>query len=269
MGITVGKSYDLNAAEFFNATQILTPVQKQAVNELVVDLKGYGIWSKMKAVYPMVGQAGVSSSFSYNLKDINAFRGTFSGSWVFSSTGATPDGTTAYMDTGLSPSTSLTSNNTSIGIYNQTPTEAPKPDVPIGIIHPTVNNPILFIRFYTNVYQSSQYDINTFGNYFQTSWSPDYNELKGFWASSRTANNIFKLYKNESLLGTKTYTESLDITTLTHSITIAALNRGTSQISYDSTTKSFAFIGDGLTDTDASNLYTAVQRFQTTLGRQV
>ena len=31
----------------------------------------------------------------------------------------------------------------------------------------------------------------------------------------------------------------------------------------------FASIGDGLTDTDASTLYTAVQAFQTTLGRNV
>ena len=31
----------------------------------------------------------------------------------------------------------------------------------------------------------------------------------------------------------------------------------------------FSSFGDGLTDTEAANFYTAVQRFQTTLGRQV
>jgi hypothetical protein len=31
----------------------------------------------------------------------------------------------------------------------------------------------------------------------------------------------------------------------------------------------FAHLGDGLTDTEAANFYTAVQAFQTTLGRQV
>jgi hypothetical protein len=31
----------------------------------------------------------------------------------------------------------------------------------------------------------------------------------------------------------------------------------------------FASIGDGLTDTEAANFYTAVQAYQTTLGRQV
>jgi hypothetical protein len=33
--------------------------------------------------------------------------------------------------------------------------------------------------------------------------------------------------------------------------------------------QAFASIGDGLTDTQASNFYTAVQAFQTTLSRQV
>jgi hypothetical protein len=101
MGITVGKSYDRNAAEFFNAAQTLTVLQKEAVNTLVTDLKIYNLWDKMKAVYPMVGQAGISGSFSYNLKDPNTFRGTFSGGWTFTSTGAKPNGTSAYMDTGL------------------------------------------------------------------------------------------------------------------------------------------------------------------------
>jgi hypothetical protein len=38
---------------------------------------------------------------------------------------------------------------------------------------------------------------------------------------------------------------------------------------YSSRQNAFASIGDGLTDTQASNLYTAVQSFQTTLSRQV
>jgi hypothetical protein len=43
----------------------------------------------MKAIYPMVGQAGVSSSFQLNLKDPTTFKGIFSGSWTYASTGVT------------------------------------------------------------------------------------------------------------------------------------------------------------------------------------
>jgi hypothetical protein len=38
---------------------------------------------------------------------------------------------------------------------------------------------------------------------------------------------------------------------------------------YDNKELAFSSIGDGLTDTEAANFYTAVQAFQTTLGRQV
>jgi hypothetical protein len=38
---------------------------------------------------------------------------------------------------------------------------------------------------------------------------------------------------------------------------------------YESSRFAFASIGDGLTDTQASNLYAAVQAFQTTLSRNV
>jgi hypothetical protein len=39
--------------------------------------------------------------------------------------------------------------------------------------------------------------------------------------------------------------------------------------SYSLKETAFASIGDGLTDTDVTNLYTRVQNFQTTLNRQV
>jgi hypothetical protein len=38
---------------------------------------------------------------------------------------------------------------------------------------------------------------------------------------------------------------------------------------YDNREQAFASIGDGLTDNEASNLYTAVQAYQTTLSRNV
>ena len=38
-----------------------------AVNNLVLDLKKYGLWTKMKAIYPIVG--GNAWSHKFNLKD--------------------------------------------------------------------------------------------------------------------------------------------------------------------------------------------------------
>jgi hypothetical protein len=272
MGINIGKVYDLNAAYFLSVAQIRDLTQQRAINTLVTDLKGYGVWDKMKAIYPFIGRSGVSSSYGVNLKEPTTFRGIFSGSWNFNNLGATPDGLTAYMDTGLSPSLSLTNNNTSIGIYNQTPTEAPKPSVPIGTRITTSNNPALFIRFYSNVYQSMQYDGNTFANYIQVSWGANsWNDTKGFWLATRTSSTVHKAIRNGTVLVTNTTTNTHNISGLPGNIFIGANSKqdNTAFGEYDSTTKSFAFIGDGLTDTEAANLYTAVQKFQTTLGRQV
>ena len=44
----------------------------------------------------------------------------FSSGWTFASTGVTGNGTSAYMDTGVQPSTQLTSNSTHISYYSRT-----------------------------------------------------------------------------------------------------------------------------------------------------
>ena len=50
---------------------------------------------------------------------------------------------------------------------------------------------------------------------------------------------------------------------------LLALGRNDSAASFSSRNQRFAFIGNSLTDTDHSNLYTIVQSFQTSLGRNV
>ena len=50
--------------QFFTSGSITNVTQKSALYILVSDLQNYSIWDKMKAIYPMVGQTGISSSFS-------------------------------------------------------------------------------------------------------------------------------------------------------------------------------------------------------------
>ena len=255
MGITVGKSYDLNAAEFFNATQILTPVQKQAVNDLVKDLKNYGIWSKMKAIYPMVGQNSVSSSFEINLKDTTTFRGIFSGSWTFTSTGAKPDGSTAYMDTGLVPSTTIGNYNAHASFYSRTNNAG---GVDIGAYQGAGN-------FYASAYYS-----NGNRNFLQrgdtdgVTYTPT--KYTGCFVWNAPNQSLATTYEDGVLKGQNTTTTSQIRPTV--SVTISAFNAGTKSL-FSSRECAFASIGDGLTETEAINLSTAIQRFQTTLGRQV
>lgn len=223
--------------------------------QLTSDLKQYGLWNKMKAIYPMVGQAGVSSSFQYNLKNPNTFRGTFTGGWTFSSTGATPDGSTGYMDTGLNASTNLDGANLHFSIYHNTEGNS---GYAFGCR--TFNPRVSFaVRDNTNNTRVVMTDV---GQAFSV---PNSDSL-GFWVLNKPDNTNITVYKQNAtaLTGNNTGTSLSNL-----NIFLSAVNASNVAESFDNKRVSFFSIGDGLTTTQASNFYTAVQRFQTTLGRQV
>ncbi|MGA1049840.1 MAG: hypothetical protein ACO3UU_17695, partial [Minisyncoccia bacterium] len=87
----------------------LSDTEKTAINTLVVNLKAANIWTKMKALYPFIGSTATSQKFNLiNPADTNAaFRLSFQGGWTHSSTGALPNGTNAYAETYIIPSTNL------------------------------------------------------------------------------------------------------------------------------------------------------------------
>ena len=87
---------------------------------------------------------------------------------------------------------------------------------------------------------------------------------QAFWIASRIISTVQKLYRNNSTVINSSITTSSKIP---RNIYVGAANGAT--VLYGNTQTAFNSIGDGLTDTQASNLYTAVQAFQTTLLRQV
>lgn len=253
---------DADAQAFIDAAGITDATQQSAINTLVTDLKGYGIWSKMKAIWPFVG--GTSSTHKWNLKDPRdldaAFRLVFSGGWTHSSTGALPNGTNGYADTKLNPSSILTQNSTHLATYLRTDTNGLHMD--IGASTNTTSSSILIYgRFSGN-------SIADTGFYLTSRISVAVANSLGLYTIKRTANNNLKLFKNGSEIGNNTTTDN---TLLPNSTTyISAINDGTGALSQFSNRQvAFASIGDGLTDTEAANLYTAVQAYQTTLSRNV
>jgi hypothetical protein len=114
----------------------------------------------------------------------------------------------------------------------------------------------------TGIYLSDQYNYNQ-------RVSGSIANAQGFFNGTRTSSTIHKLFRNGSQLGstvTTTNTNNLPAQPLY----LANENNGTTTGSAWSDKEcAFASIGDGLTDTEAANFYTAVQAFQTTLNRQV
>ena len=249
-----GGGIDPDAQAFITAASITNPTQQSAINQLVVDLKGYGIWTKMKALYPFVG--GTASAHKFNLKDPRdldaAFRLVFNGGWTHSSTGATPNGVNAFADTKFIPHSNITVSSGHFSVYNRT-------NDLVGTKIDGVNSGSNWIQINHSYGDFIFGQIASYASYTPT-------DTRAFFLLTRTANNVFKIKRNTTNLITNTGT----VTSLpTHSIYIGARNDSGSYNHQNSYQKAFASIGDGLTDTEASNFYTAVQNFNTALARQV
>jgi hypothetical protein len=251
---------DADAQAFITAAGITDATQQSAINTLVLDLKGYSIWDKMKAIYPFVG--GTSSTHKWNLKDPRdldaAFRLVFNGGWTHSSTGALPNGTNAYADTKLNPSGLLNANNISISTYLRTNSDGLFCD--LGAVS-TVNYQYTIYARLSNVLYTDL-GTSTFGRitYANT-------DSRGHFISTRTSSTSFKAFKNSTLKATLTTIQSNPL--LSRVIFLGANNDVSGTIQYSNRECAFATIGDGLTDTEAANFYTAVQAYQTTLSRNV
>ena len=252
---------DADAQAFITAAGITDATQQSAINTLVTDLKGYGIWTKMKAIYPFVG--GTASAHKFNLKDPRdldaAFRLVFSGGWTHSSTGALPNGTNAYADSKLNSLNNTTQNSTHFSYYSRTNSNATEVEISSSTtITGGGTGSLLEIR----TSGVSYYRVNSDLGYATYT---DANSL-GFYIANRTASNVINGWKNGSKVATAT-TASKAQPNINY--WIGALNQNNVASLYTTKQCAFASIGDGLTDTEAANLYTAVQAYQTTLSRNV
>ena len=111
--VTPTSAVDPDAQAFITAAAITNPTQQAAINTLVVDLKGYNIWTKFKAIYPIVG--GVASSHAVNLKTPGTFNLTFGTGWTHNSNGMTSLNT--FAQTGIQPSTVLGLNDSHLSYF--------------------------------------------------------------------------------------------------------------------------------------------------------
>jgi hypothetical protein len=213
-------------------------------------------------------QAYISSQFKFNLKDPRdldaAYRLVFNGGWTFDKTGATPNGTNGYADTKLNPTTVLTNYNAHSSTYNRT---NGNDGWEIGLTKstPSYLNEFLLTGRIGAQSISGLYDYNGVLNGAITVSSAT---AIGYFNNSVTSNTSHKLYKNGAQIGINTNTNTS--TPANGNIYLAAVNDiDTTAIAFSSKQTAFSSIGDGLTDIEAANLYTAVQAFQTSLSRQV
>lgn len=271
---------DSDVLAFVAASGITDNTQKSAVNTLVTSLKGYSIWSSLNAIYPFVG--GTASTHKWNLKDprdLNAaYRLSFSGGWTHNSNGITGNASNTYADTFFS---NYITQVRALGVYTRN-TTATSNGVYIGqsetldTTDPEGTQAFSEIMIQDNGAQMST-DISQGPN---TSYVNNTNKSGFYTISSGSLTTQTSTYKNGTL-NSSTLVNPTAVNQVDRAITIGALRTVTSLdsvfvpgsdniVQYTNQNIAFAFIGNQfLSAAQMGNLYTAVQAYQTTLGRQV
>jgi hypothetical protein len=236
-------SVDPDAQAFITAASITNPTQQSAIIQLVTDLKGYSIWTKFKAIYPIVG--GVASSHAVNLKTPGTYNLTFSSGWTHNANGMTS--LNAFAQTGIQPSTVLGLNDAHLSYFTTGNIDSAAVCM-IGAF----NSPNRLA-----CYAQGLYGVNsaTWSNYTYSGTG-----LK-FRVISRLSSTVHK-FANNGTIQTGTVNSSARPTS---NIELARLGGFGSD--YFNGICKFASIGDGLTDTDIANFNTAMTTYQTALSR--
>jgi hypothetical protein len=218
----------------------------------------------------MVG--GTSTTCMYNLKDPRdldaAYRISFSGSWTFTSTGAAPDGSTAYGNTHFTPDGILSVNSCHLSYYSRDSTSGASAHCELGASDNSYLPLMTLSIFLTDDY-ADEYEFNS-GTYVEADGALKYasDDSLGFFLGTRTSSTAAALYKGSTQKATNTNSNAA--TNLSsNSIFICGLNAlGTMQEPSDREC-AFATIGAGINSTIEALMYSDIQTFNTSLGRNV
>jgi hypothetical protein len=253
----VGITTDADAQAFITAAAITDPTQKAAINTLVVDLKGYNVWSPMKVLYPFVG--GTNAQHTWNLKNTAQFQISWAGGATSSANGVQFNGMNSYGNTGFNISTQTNLNDFHFSFYSRVHSAVNSID--IGASTDSVLNYYIIQCTGTTTYNiiNESSTAGTFPNFAD-------NDTRGLYLGTRNG-TVVNAWKS----GVKKATKSPATTAArpNQPVYIGAWNALGTPSFYSAKQLAFSSIGDGLTDTEAANFYTAVQAFQTTLGRNV
>jgi hypothetical protein len=175
----------------------------------------------------------------------------FYGGLTHNSSGITGNGTNGYFDTFLNDNTTLQLNSVCLSAYSSS-NIARGADVFFCTTNPATDSINLNPRNASDLYTSRLHTTNlaTQSNSNST----------GFYAINRTSASNYFHYKNNIS------TQINETSTAKQNSVILGLRADTT---YSQRNMSWMSISDGLTTTEATNLYTAVQAYQTTLSRNV
>ena len=248
---------------FLTASAISDATIRGGLNTFDIGLISNSLDTKMKAVYPFVGGTASTHRWNFmNAADTNAaFRLVFSGTITHNSNGITGNGSNGFANTFLVPSAALTNNSLNVSFYSRTSAAAGSTEIGcstsgflpiIGLSARTAINTINF-----DGYDFSDHRI-----------SASNSDGAGFYHGNILTSTNQRIYKNgvSQVFNSISQTQSQPTV---QPIYILARNDAGTAANLSARNLAFSAIGDGLTDTEATNYYNLVQALQTTLGRQI
>jgi hypothetical protein len=186
-----------------------------------------------------------------------AYRLTFAGGWTHNASGAQSNGTTGYADPKMPANQIFTSTNGLMGVYTSS-TSSNAGGYMYGVSNMGSSE--------WSMYYTSGGNLG-FGMYGTNTLSSA-STLQGLSAIGMETNGYRSIYKNNSRLISSN--NGFVAMTQNFNMFLAARNAGGGGVDgFASLLYSFSFISSTLTLTEYSAFYTAVQKYQTSLGRQV
>jgi hypothetical protein len=248
---------DSAVSQFVTATKITDEKLTVSLDSLVKRARRHGWWELCNAIYPFAG--GTSETCKYNLKDPRdldaAFRLTFLNNPAVGTAGVTFDGSTQYADTHLTPSSTLSLNDTHFSIYVPSSGHGGNHGI-TGDVHPS---PYFEIE-----------DADTTQGWVGLNSTSDelisYSNTDKYFLLSRTGPNSsdISLYHNSTQTGGLSQASSALPTV---SVYLGAANDGTNNpTQFSADTLQFVSIGSGINATMASAMYTDIFNFVTSKG---
>jgi len=253
-----GPAFDADAAAYLSAVLsaggTLDATISAATNTLFTDLKSNGLYNKLDVFYPMLGATSGSTALMGNRVSGTTYDITWTnvGNITFDYSGVTGDGSTTYGDTNFNGYNLISSsigadshfslyvgNNTS-GTYSEIGTR-------------TNGTWIMAVRFSNDFFYGWNYSPGSGELVFSTT------DARGMYIMTRVSGDR-KIFRNTTNMAANSFSETNPIP----NSTIRILSDGTL---YSNRRIQFFSVGEGLNDTESTNLSTIINTFQTTLGR--
>lgn len=117
---TSSSPYDSASIAYFNALSGITDPQKSVIDTFIVALKNYGVWTKISAIYPLVGTTYANQKVNAKNPGTFDFTEHSGGTFTYNSQGLKlGGGANSYLHTGINCSTDLVSNATLIACQRE------------------------------------------------------------------------------------------------------------------------------------------------------